>query len=625
MDIANPGAMMERTFTWTDGLAWDGQCLRLDGVPQILLGASVFYFRLAREDWASRLAMVKAAGYNTIDVYFPWNFHEIAEGEWDFTGRKDAAYFLDLAQAVGLKVIARPGPYICSEWEGGGLPAWLIGRGSALRQNDPVYLEYVRRWFDRILPILASRQAPNGPVVLVQIENELDFFPCHDVPGYLEELYRMARERGITVPITACIGQGNMEAATGNLDRLWPTVNLYPPDNAPGLEEEVEAIAEKLRQRGLPLIITETGRSHFLLRRLLAGGAKGICAFLQVGGNNFGLYEAVNDWREPGAFLATASDFGGMIDSGGRVRPEYYHGRVFGLALGAMRDLLAASLPAPPGTVVSWNDRVGSPTKDGGYTVRVLRAPEGTIFVMPANLREVEESTRLNIGDLTVPRRARLVLPPYTMPIFPFHLDLRSRGVTLKLVYALSELVYMDRLGDTLVVVAHGPEGTAGELLLRGRVDLLYADEGISVRREGDEISLRYPHDRERFCHLETDSGRILFVLTSSRRAGRLWPLRDRDGRAWLLFGADYVNGDAGQYELKPGCEPLFLLGPGRPEEAVLCLRLGDLNWARLSVELGDVWQELELAPLSCEIGLVPGQSIPPPARLLPLGPPPLR
>ncbi|MGE5598679.1 MAG: beta-galactosidase, partial [Bacteroidota bacterium] len=141
-----------------EGLAWDGRCLRFDGEPQILVGGSVFYFRLAREDWAGRLAMVKAAGYNAVDVYFPWNFHEITEGEWDFTGRRDAAHFLDLVHAVGLKAIARPGPYICSEWEGGGLPAWLIGKNLDLRQNDPAYLEYVGRWFDRIIPILVERQ-----------------------------------------------------------------------------------------------------------------------------------------------------------------------------------------------------------------------------------------------------------------------------------------------------------------------------------------------------------------------------------------------------------------------------------------------------------------------------------
>ncbi|MGE5598500.1 MAG: hypothetical protein ACM3XS_03895, partial [Bacteroidota bacterium] len=456
------------------------------------------------------------------------------------------------------------------------------------------------------------------------IENELDFFPCRDVPGYLEKLYRMARERGITVPITACVGQGDVEAATGSLAGLWPTMNLYPRDDAPGIEDEVAEAAVRLYRLDLPPIITETGRNHLLLRRLLAGGAKGICAFLQVGGNNLGLYEAVNNWRVPGAFLATASDFGGMIDGGGRIRSEYYQGRLFSLALAAVKDLLAGSRPEPSGSIVSWNDQVGSPSRDGSRAVRSLRAPGGAIFAMPANLSETEQPARLTLAELTVPRRARLILPPRSMPIFPFHLDLRSRGAALELVYALSELAYADRLGDTLVVAAHGPEGTEGELLLRGRAELLHVDEGISICRDGGEISLRYPHDRERLCHLGTDSGRVLFILTSSSRAQRLWPLQDGDGRTWLLFGADYAGGEVGRYEITPGCGPLFLLGQGSPGKAESRQWMGDLGWARLAVGPGEAPCGTELTPRSLAIGLSPGYSPPVHAKSLHLGTPPL-
>ncbi len=81
------------------------------------------------------------AGYTLVDVYVPWNFHETAPGGWDFTGRRDVGEFLDLARDAGLGVIARPGPYICSEWDGGALPAWLtLEDGLALRQAEPRYL-----------------------------------------------------------------------------------------------------------------------------------------------------------------------------------------------------------------------------------------------------------------------------------------------------------------------------------------------------------------------------------------------------------------------------------------------------------------------------------------------------
>ena len=106
-------------------VALNGQGIVIDGRPQVVLCASLFYFRLPREQWRARLEQVRRSGYTCVDVYLPWNFHELAPGRWSFDGRRDVAAFLDLAAETGLHVIARPGPYICSEWDGGALPAWL--------------------------------------------------------------------------------------------------------------------------------------------------------------------------------------------------------------------------------------------------------------------------------------------------------------------------------------------------------------------------------------------------------------------------------------------------------------------------------------------------------------------
>ncbi|NUQ90621.1 MAG: beta-galactosidase, partial [Glycomyces artemisiae] len=119
-------------------VALDPTGLVLDGREEALLCASLFYFRLPRETWEARLAAVRATGYRAIDVYLPWNFHETAPGVWDFEGRRDVGAFLDLAHEAGLAVIARPGPYICSEWDGGALPAWLgLDPDLRVRQAEP--------------------------------------------------------------------------------------------------------------------------------------------------------------------------------------------------------------------------------------------------------------------------------------------------------------------------------------------------------------------------------------------------------------------------------------------------------------------------------------------------------
>ena len=112
----------------------------INGQPLILLTSSLFYFRLPASEWRSRMHSLRLLGYNAIDVYFPWNYHELEPGQWDFSGERDVRAFLQQAKAEGLWVVARPGPYICSEWDGGALPAYLhVKPGLKLRDNDPAY------------------------------------------------------------------------------------------------------------------------------------------------------------------------------------------------------------------------------------------------------------------------------------------------------------------------------------------------------------------------------------------------------------------------------------------------------------------------------------------------------
>ena len=104
---------------------------------------------IPRSLWRERLDQVKAFGYNAIDVYFPWNHHELEEGRWDFAGERDAEAFLRLAAEAGLRVVARPGPYICS-MDGGGLPAYLFAKPDmVIRSADPRYMEAVGNWYGR--------------------------------------------------------------------------------------------------------------------------------------------------------------------------------------------------------------------------------------------------------------------------------------------------------------------------------------------------------------------------------------------------------------------------------------------------------------------------------------------
>ncbi|MFF7737275.1 beta-galactosidase [Streptomyces sp. NPDC007984] len=330
----------------------DARGIRIEGDPQLVLCASLFYFRLPREQWRARLAQVRASGYTCVDVYLPWNFHETAPGRWSFEGRRDVAAFLDLAREEGLYVIARPGPYICSEWDGGALPAWL-GSDPELRvrQNEPRFLDRVTAWFDQVLPLLAERQYPTGgTVIMVQLENELDFFDCEDRAGYVTALRDQAVRHGITVPLIACSGQGDLQGATGDVPGVVPACNFYPDDDSPHIEPEVRRYAELLAERGLPLLITETNRRHRTLRRLLAGGASLIGPYLQSSGWNFGYTPSAGNWGRPGNLMSHGYDFGGYVSSTGTERPEYAEAQILARVIGTLGPRLALATPTDPHT-----------------------------------------------------------------------------------------------------------------------------------------------------------------------------------------------------------------------------------------------------------------------------------
>ncbi|WP_030147271.1 beta-galactosidase [Streptomyces sp. NRRL S-455] len=406
----------------------DGEAVWIDGRPRTLLCASLFYFRLPREQWRERLAQVRASGYTCVDVYLPWNFHELAPGRFSFEGRRDVAAFLDLAREEGLYVIARPGPYICSEWDGGALPAWLgLDPQVRVRQNEPRYLEQVTAWFDRVLPLLAERQHPaGGSVIMVQLENELDFFDCADRTGYLTHLRDTALRHGITVPLIACSGQGDLAGATGDADGVVPACNFYPDDDSPHIEAEVRRYAALVAERGVPLLVTETNRRHRTLRRLLASGAKLIAPYLQSSGWNFGYTPSSGNWGRPGNFMSHGYDFGGYVTSTGVARPEYAEAQVLARVVEVWGARLALAVPGAADSEVSCD----FPTS---WEPAALDLPGGGRLVAVPHLGA-------DPGTADV-RGVRVAVAPGSCPLMAVDVPLRPWGSAATLTLASADLV----------------------------------------------------------------------------------------------------------------------------------------------------------------------------------------
>ncbi len=198
----------------------------LDGKPFRVISGSIHYFRVVPEYWRDRLEKLKAMGCNTVETYIAWNVHEPKKGVFEFEGRYDLVKFVRTAQELGLYVILRPSPYICAEWEFGGLPAWLLAEdGMRLRACHESFLKHVREYYDRLFPLITPLQiTEGGPVIMMQVENEYGYYG--DDTRYMETMRDMMLERGVTVPLITSDGPFEESLSCGCIDGIHPTGNF---------------------------------------------------------------------------------------------------------------------------------------------------------------------------------------------------------------------------------------------------------------------------------------------------------------------------------------------------------------------------------------------------------------
>src|SRR5215216_2632440 len=182
---------------------FDGRGFLLNGQRTFIVSGSLHYPRVPRALWRDRLLRMKRGGFNTVETYAFWNFHEPKEGQWDFSGDKDLDAFLKLAHEMGMYTIVRVGPYVCAEWDSGGYPVWLRFKpGVKVRQDNLEYITYVDKWLDKVMPIVAANQIHRGgAVIMVQLENEHPQGWGREMPNnYFRHLRAKALSLGVEVP-----------------------------------------------------------------------------------------------------------------------------------------------------------------------------------------------------------------------------------------------------------------------------------------------------------------------------------------------------------------------------------------------------------------------------------------
>ncbi len=211
---------MRKSFTYCDG-----QFL-MNGEPYTVLSGAIHYFRTLPECWEDRLKKLKACGFNTVETYTCWNLHERREGQFDFSGLLDIERFITTAENLGLNVMIRPGPYICAEWDFGGLPSWLLKYPNiALRCDDPLYLEKVKPYYRELLSRIRPHLCTNGGnVIMVQVENEYGSYGDDKI--YLQKVVDIYRENGIDCTLFTSDGTALWMLSGGTLPDVLAVANF---------------------------------------------------------------------------------------------------------------------------------------------------------------------------------------------------------------------------------------------------------------------------------------------------------------------------------------------------------------------------------------------------------------
>ena len=199
----------------------------LNGQPFKILSGAIHYFRIDPDDWYHSLFNLKALGFNTVETYVPWNAHEPHKGQFDFSDGLDLERFIQTAQSLGLYMIVRPSPFICAEWEFGGLPAWLLEEDMRIRSSDPAFIEAVSHYYDRLLGILTRYQVDQGgPILMMQVENEYGSYG--EDKTYLRAVRDLMKEIGVTCPLFTSDGPWRATLRAGTLieDDVFVTGNF---------------------------------------------------------------------------------------------------------------------------------------------------------------------------------------------------------------------------------------------------------------------------------------------------------------------------------------------------------------------------------------------------------------
>jgi len=573
-------------------VAFDGKCLTIRGLDILVFSGAFHYFRCPKALWEDRLLKIRKAGFNAVETYVPWNWHEREEGKCDLTDLDD---WLKLASKLGFYTIARPGPYICAEWEGGGHPGWLAGRGIHWRTDSAACLEWSRHWYEKVMPLLASHQVTRGGrLIMIQVENEFEYAQETDEikRRYVTALYDLAREFGIDVPIFTCRTPVIWDRSNPEMQKMFDTYTFYPWWNFDGMEKSLAELREK--QPDAPLMIMELQGGWFteiggkavrhteldgkqvdaLAKTVLGCGVTGINYYMLFGGTHPG------HWGMPSA--TTTYDYAAPLAEPGGLWEKWYSVKLLGDFITTFGPILAKAESLAGGHV------------DASGVSSFMRSNGEAVFVFLRNDTEEEKEVRFDFP--TECHRASILtkLAPRQFKVFPTTLSIGR----LVIERCTAQIQSIQRRGNRWIMLLSDEPGTYD----------------LAVRIQDGLIESKIHWDAT--GRVTQVHPRLVVWGQSPEQAQRTWPVETPHGPAIVSSGAYLLRDDSSDetsfsltLETRPGETSLRALLPAA-KPAVKELRLhtkavpagpvapSSLEVSSEDLRAGEGWTACQLKPL---------------------------
>ncbi|MDB5030563.1 MAG: hypothetical protein JWP71_1284 [Mucilaginibacter sp.] len=472
------------------------------------------YARVPRALWHDRLLRLKRAGFNAIEMYTFWNFHEPKEGQFNFTGDHDLNAFLKMIKDMGMYAIVRVGPYYCGEWNMGGFPIWLKFKpGLRVREDNPQFLSAVDKFFDQLMPIVTNNQINNGgSVIMVQLENEHRAAWGTITPNnYFKHLIAKTVSLGLEVPyFFSGLHSGNDPA--GDVSNLDDTRRPNPWFSTEywgvwylnyGPQEQDSSLYDRRTWK------------------IIAHGGNGYNVYMAHGGTNFDY----NNDRDN----AASYDYGASVGQAGDLRPLYYSFKRANWFARSFGDILANST----------NTDDGKPTiSDTGIKVTARKSSLGTIAFLD-NADSVAHQFKLHPPtNSAVKTSAEIKLA--AGEIMPVVKDYQLTP-EIKLAWAPTRIYSIIPQGNTTALLLYGGIGSSAQLyfnvpkgltIIKDAFNFKIADDIMSFNAKIGSSPLEYS--------FKAGSQYIRIITVSDVLASHTW-LAEADGRTHIIIGPDYA------------------------------------------------------------------------------------